>query len=437
MITKGMRIAVIAAFILLLVPLFAGSALAAGGEIDKADTAWVLIATALVFIMTPAVALFYGGMLRRESILSVLGQSIIVIGIVTLIWVVIGYSLAFGPDVNGLIGGFDFVMLRNVGLTPSSVYATSIPQLEYMMFECVFAIITAALILGAVAERMRAKALIIFIIIWSIFIYNPIAHWVWGSGGWIAKVGALDFAGGTVVHIASGVSALAAAMVLGKRYTAGEGRENPHNIPFVVLGGALLWIGWFGFNGGSALAANGVAVNAFVVTQIAAATGAITWGAISWLHLGRPGVLGLITGAIAGLVAITPAAGYVDSTGAIVIGIGAGIFCYLGIIARRKIRVDDALDVWGVHGVGGTWGAIATGIFATTAVNSAGKNGLLFGGTDLIVSQLIAVAAVWAFAFAGTFILLKVLGRFTPLRMSKDEERIGADIIQHGESAYS
>jgi Amt family ammonium transporter len=437
MIGRVARIAIIAAFVLLLIPAIAVPAAAADGNIDKADTAWVLVCTALVFIMTPAVALFYGGMLRKESVLSMLGQSIIVIGIVTVIWVVIGYSLAFGPDANGMIGGLDFVMLRGVGLSPSSVYATSIPQMEFMMFQGVFAIVTVALILGAVAERMRSKALIVFIVIWSILIYNPIAHWVWGSGGWIGKLGALDFAGGTVVHIASGVSALAAAMVLGKRFTASDGNDIPHNIPLVILGGALLWVGWFGFNGGSALAANEVAVNAFVVTQIAAATAAITWGTISWLHLGRPGVLGLITGGIAGLVAITPAAGYVDTTGAIIIGLGAGIFCYLGIIVRRRIRVDDALDVWGIHGVGGTWGAIATGIFATTAVNSAGKNGLLFGGTDLIVSQLIAVAAVWAFAFGATFVLLKAIGKFTELRLNKDEERIGADIIQHGESAYS
>ncbi|MEM2944263.1 MAG: ammonium transporter [Methanomassiliicoccales archaeon] len=410
---------------------------AEGNQVDEADTAWILVSTALVFIMSPGVALFYGGMLRKESVLSILAQCILVIGIVTIVWVVVGYSLAFGQDVSGVIGNLDHVILLGVGLQPSGIYATSIPHLAYMIFQCVFAIITVNLILGAIAERMRLRALIAFVILWTLIVYVPIAHWVWGNGGWIGKLGALDFAGGTVVHIASGVSALAAALVLGKRYTIGHGIEVPHNIPMVVLGGALLWIGWFGFNAGSALAANEIAVNAFVVTQVAAATGAITWGFISWLHMGRPGVLGLITGGVAGLVAITPAAGFVDVAGSIIIGIGAGISCYLGIIARRKIAVDDALDVWGVHGIGGTWGALATGIFATTAVNSAGNDGLISGNTDLFMAQVIAIISVWVYSFVMTFVLMKMIGLFTQIRLTKDEERIGADIIQHGESAYS
>jgi ammonium transporter, Amt family len=405
--------------------------------IDSGDTAWLLISTALVFVMTPAVGMFYGGMLRRQSVLSIMGQTIIILGLVTLIWVIFGFSLAFGAQGTPWLGNADWLMLKGIGGTPLA-YAPTIPGILYMMFQGMFAIVTVALIIGGVAERMKLKMLVVFLAIWTCVVYIPVAHWVWG-GGFLAQLGALDFAGGTVVHITAGVSVFAAAIVLGKRISATNGnQETPHNIPLVVLGGALLWGGWFGFNGGSALTSGALAANAFVVTQIAAATAAVVWGLISWLHLGRSGVLGMISGAIAGLVAITPASGYVDATGAIAIGIGAGIFCYGGILARKRLGFDDALDVWGVHGIGGTWGAIATGLFATVAVNSAGKDGLLYGGgINLLTVQIVAVIMVWTFAFGVTFVVLKIMSRITSIRMSKDEERIGADIIQHGETAYN
>jgi Amt family ammonium transporter len=410
--------------------------------IDTGNTAWVLISTALVFIMTPAVGFFYGGMLGKKSVLSIMGQTIIIIGMVTLIWVIIGFSLAFGGWGQPLIGNFDWVMLNGIGIDPISTAdgsyygSTFIPGILFMMFQGMFAIITVSLIVGGVAERMKLKALIVFLFIWTFAVYLPVAHWVWGNG-WLAQLGALDFAGGTVVHITAGISVLAAVLVLGKRISQNNGNpETPHNIPFVVLGGALLWIGWFGFNGGSALAANGIAANAMVTTMVAAATAAVVWGAVSYFHLGRPGVLGLISGGVAGLVAITPAAGYVDTTGAIFIGIGAGVFCYGGILLKKRFHYDDALDVFGVHGIGGTWGAIATGIFATGTLASTSKGVAYGGGFTLLGAQLIAVAAVWAFAFAVTFVIMIVLKKVMAIRMTKEEERIGADITQHGESAY-
>jgi ammonium transporter, Amt family len=406
--------------------------------VDAGNTAWVLISTALVFIMTPAVGFFYGGMLGKKNVLSILGQCIIVIGMVTLIWVTLGFTLAFSGNGNAIIGNMDWIMLDGVGIEPLVPYdMTGIPGILFMMFQGMFAIITVALIIGGVAERMKLKALVIFLLIWTMLVYIPVAHWVWG-GGWIAQLGALDFAGGTVVHITAGVSVLAAVIILGKRVSLSNGGvEQPHNIPFVVLGGALLWIGWFGFNGGSALAADGIAANAFVVTMVAAATAAIVWGLVSWLHLGRPGVLGMISGAIAGLVAITPACGYVNATGAILIGMGAGVFCYGGILLKKRFNYDDALDVFGVHGVGGTWGAIATGLFATGTLASTSKGLFYGGGLTLLGAQLVAVAVVYAFAFGVTFTTLFVMKRFMTIRVTKEEERIGADIIQHGENAYS
>jgi len=406
--------------------------------VDAGNTAWVLISTALVFIMTPAVGFFYGGMLGKKNVLSVLGQCIIVIGMVTLIWVTLGFTLAFSGNGNAIIGDLDWVMLDGVGIEPLVPYdMTGVPGILFMMFQGMFAIITVALIIGGVAERMKLKALVIFLLIWTMLVYIPVAHWVWG-GGWIAQLGALDFAGGTVVHITAGVSVLAAVVILGKRASLSNGGvEQPHNIPFVVLGGALLWIGWFGFNGGSALAADGIAANAFVVTMVAAATAAIVWGMVNWLHVGRPGVLGMISGAIAGLVAITPACGYVNVTGAILIGLGAGVFCYGGILLKKRFNYDDALDVYGVHGVGGTWGAIATGLFATGTLASTSKGLFYGGGLTLLGAQLVAVVVVYAFAFGVTFATLFVMKRFMAIRVSKEEERIGADIIQHGENAYS
>ncbi len=413
---------------------------------DSGSIAWILISTALVMIMTPAVGFFYGGMLKKNSMLSMLGQTLIILGVVTITWVVVGFSLAFGPDTAGLIGNFDYVLMNGIGVysePPASLVAigaTTVPPLLYMMFQGMFAIITVALIIGGIAERMKLAAVAIFLTIWTVVIYFPVAHWVWG-GGWIFDMGALDFAGGTVVHITAGATVLAATLVIGKRLVKQNNMEDQaHNIPFVVLGGALLWLGWFGFNGGSALASNELAVSAFVVTQIAAATAGVVWGLISYLHLGRTSVLGMITGAVVGMVAITPASGYVDVTGALLIGIIAPFFSYGAIQLRKRLGFDDALDVWGCHGIGGTVGAIAVGFLATSAVNPAVvNNGLLYGGGfELLTKQLIAVGAVWAFVLVVVFVMMKIMVKVWPnWRMTKEEERIGVDIVQHGENAYA
>ncbi len=341
----GSKFALLLALALVALPLLSSPVAAADGDVDSGDTAWLMISTGLVFIMTPAVAFFYGGMLRKSNFLSMLGQSILIIGVVTIIWVVFGYSLTFGADNGGLIGGAEYLMLNGVDISPSSI-APTVPHILFMMYQGMFAIITVALIIGGVAERMKLGSLILFLSIWTAAVYIPVAHWVWG-GGWIYDLGALDFAGGTVVHITAGVSVLAATLVLGKRISQVKGgQEVPHNIPMVVLGGALLWIGWFGFNGGSALASNGLAANALVVTHISAAMAAAVWGLISWLDTGRVSVLGLISGGVAGLVAITPAAGFVNPTGALFIGLGAAVVCYGGILLRKRLGFDDALDVW-------------------------------------------------------------------------------------------
>jgi Amt family ammonium transporter len=413
---------------------------------ELGNIAWILISTALVMIMTPAVGFFYGGMLTKGRMLSMLGQTIIIRGVVTILWVVVGFSLAFGPDTAGLIGNFDYVLMNGIGVysePPASLVAigaTTVPSLLYMMFQGMFAIITVALIIGGIAERMKLAAVAVVLTIWTVVIYLPVAHWVWG-GGWIFQMGALDFAGGTVVHITAGATVLAATLVIGKRLVKlNNGEDQAHNIPFVVLGGALLWLGWFGFNGGSALAANELAVSAFVVTQIAAATAGVVWGLISYFHLGRTSVLGMITGAVVGMVAITPASGYVDVTGALIIGIIAPFFSYGAIQLRKRLGFDDALDVWGCHGVGGTVGAIAVGFLATSAVNPVVvNNGLLYGGGfELLTKQLIAVGAVWAFVLIVVFVMMKILVKVWPnWRMTKEEEKIGVDIVQHGENAYA
>jgi len=422
------------------IPCLAMNVSAADGTstIDSGDTAWMICAAALVFIMTPAVGFFYGGMLRKENFLSILGQTIIITGFVTLIWVLFGYSLAFGTSADdwGLIGNTDYIGLAGVGQDAAPL-AMTIPHLLFMFYQLTFAIITVCLIIGGIAERMKLKAVIAFLALWTCLVYVPVAHWVWG-GGWIYELGALDFAGGTVVHITAGISTLAAVIVLGKRVSAQQGNgDHPHNIPMVVLGAGLLFVGWFGFNGGSALSSGGLAAQALVNTEIAGALAAITWGLVSYFHLGRPGVLGLASGSIAGLVAITPAAGFVDTTGAVIIGLLAGVVCYGGIQLRKKFGYDDALDVFGVHGIGGTFGAIAVGFFATTSVNGAGQDGLFYGGgVDLLINQCIAVAAVWAFAFGVTYLILTIMKKVMPIRMTKDEERVGADIVQHGENAY-
>jgi Amt family ammonium transporter len=405
--------------------------------VDTGNTAWLLISTALVWLMTPGLALFYGGMVRKKNLLATMMMSFAIIAVVSVLWVLYGYSLSFGPDKGGIIGGLDWLGLKNVGQAPSSVYATTVPHLAFMAFEAMFAIITVALITGAVVERMKFSALLIFSALWLTLVYCPVAHWVWGSGGWLARLGALDFAGGTVVHISAGVSALALALVLGPRKGFKE-REpmEPNNIPMVVLGAALLWFGWFGFNAGSALTSGGLASSAFVATNTSAAAAAVTWMMLSWIYR-RPSILGAATGAVVGLVAITPAAGFVSPVMGIPIGVGAGVVCYYAMLLRaKKMGVDESLDVWACHGIGGTWGALATGIFASIAVNPAGANGLIFGNAMQLARQLLAVAVVWGFAFGVTWVLGKIVDVTIGLRVSATEETVGLDISQHGERAY-
>lgn len=410
-------------------------------QISAGDTAWVFASSALVMIMTPGLGLFYAGMVRRKNVLGTILQSFILVGVIGVLWIVYGYSTAFGRDHWGLIGSLDWLGLRGVGMEPAkapfdALYGTTIPQSAHMMFQGMFAIITPALITGAVAERMRFKAFFIFMILWATIVYNPVAHWVWGVGGWLGKLGALDFAGGTVVHICSGFAALCCAMVLGRRKGFGREEFKPHNLTMTLIGTALLWFGWFGFNAGSALAANGLAANAFVVTNTAAAAAAVSWVLIEWLHRGKPTALGAASGAVAGLVAITPASGFVGPMASIAIGGIVSLLCYGAIMLKGRLGYDDSLDVFGVHGVGGTWGAIATGLFASTAINSAGADGLFHGNPILLLKQLLAIVTVGAFSFVMTFILLKITALITPLRVSKDDEDTGLDLSQHGEVGY-
>src|SRR5213594_2387434 len=377
-------------------------------NISAGDTAWLLASAALVMLMTPALGFFYGGLVRRKNVLATIMHSFFILCLISVQWVLWGYTLAFGPDIGGLIGGLDWLTLKGVGQEPGP-YAATVPHQAFMVFQMMFAVITPALITGAFAERKRFKAFVVFTLLWATFVYDPVAHWVWG-GGWLGQLGALDFAGGTVVHITSGVSALVAALVLGRRVGYGRDALEPHDATMTVLGASLLWFGWFGFNAGSAITAGGLAANAFVVTNTAAAMAAITWMTVSWVHKGSPSVLGAAAGAVAGLVAITPASGYVTPMGAVIIGLGAGVFCYTAVIwIKHQMGVDDALDVWGVHGVGGTWGALATGLFATVAVNSGGADGLFYGNPGQVGSQLIAVAASWIWAGTMTFVLLKLV----------------------------
>jgi Amt family ammonium transporter len=404
--------------------------------INGADTAWVLISAALVMLMTPALGLFYGGLVREKNVLSTIMHSFFILALISVQWVLWGYSLSFGPDKGGLIGGLEWVGLNGVGLEPNPDYAATIPHQAFMVYQMMFAIITPALISGAFAERKRFKAFVIFSLLWATLVYAPVAHWVWGVGGWIRNLGALDFAGGTVVHITSGVSALVCAMVLGKRLGYGTEPMQPHNATMTILGTALLWFGWFGFNAGSALASNGLAVSAFVATNTAAAMAALTWMTASWIRHKQPSVLGAAAGAVAGLVGITPAAGFVTPMAALVIGFLAGAGCFIAVELFVRGRVDDALDVFGVHGIGGIIGALATGIFATKAVNPAGNDGLLYGNPGQFVTQLIAVLAVAAYAALVTWVLLKVIDVVVGVRVSQDEEQRGLDKTQHGEVAY-
>lgn len=422
-------------FAALMIIAFPALALAADAPaVDTGDTAFILVSSAMVMLMTPGLAFFYGGMVRRKNVLSTIMQSLILVGVVSVQWVLIGYTMAFGPDIGSLIGGFDFIGFKNVSM--SAIEGFTIPQQLFAAFQMMFAIITTAIISGSIAERMKFPAFLAFTTLWVTIIYAPLAHWVWG-GGWIFQLGALDFAGGTVVHISSGVSGLVAALVLGKRKGYGKDPMVPHNLPFTVLGTALLWFGWFGFNAGSALGANGLAASAFLVTNTSAAAAALSWVIVEWIHRGKPTVLGAASGGVAGLVAITPGAGFVTPLASIVIGLVGGAICYFAVsVLKSKFGYDDSLDAFGCHGIGGTWGAIATGLFATTAVNELGANGLFYGDPSLVVKQLISIVATYAFAGIGTFIILKVVGLFTQLRVTEEEEVTGLDLSLHGEEAY-
>ncbi|MFC1978153.1 ammonium transporter [Chloroflexota bacterium] len=403
---------------------------------NSGDTAWILVSSALVMLMTPGLALFYGGMVRRKNILSTIMMSFVALGVVGILWVLYGYSLSFGTDTLGIIGGFDFIGLRNVGQEPSAIYASTVPHLAFMVFQGMFAIITVALITGAVVERIKFSALMVFFILWLTLVYCPVAHWVWGNDGWLANFGALDFAGGAVVHINAGISALALVALLGRRKGFLEQQMEPNNVPMVAIGAGLLWFGWFGFNAGSSLASDGLAASAFVATNISAAAAAVTWMVISWIHR-RPSLIGIVTGAVAGLVAITPAAGFVPPMAGIPIGIAVSLICYYSLLLMKtKLHVDDSLDVFAVHGMGGIWGALATGIFASLAVNPAGADGLLLGNGLQFMKQLVSVLAVGTFAFTATWLLGKLVDVTIGLRVGQGEETVGLDLSQHGERAY-
>lgn len=404
--------------------------------VDTGDTSWVLISTALVMLMTPGLALFYGGMVRRKNVLGTIMQSFVALGVITIVWVLYGYSLSFGPDIGHVIGNLDWAGLKGVGLEPNPDYSATIPHQAFMIFQMMFAVITPALITGAFAERFKFSTYLVFLVLWATFVYFPLAHWVWGVGGWIRNLGALDFAGGLVVHISSGVSALAAAVIIGKRKGYGAEPMPPHNLTMTFLGAALLWFGWFGFNGGSAVASGSLATSAFVVTHIATAAAALSWMSVEWAHRGKPTALGAVSGAVAGLVAITPASGFVGPMSSIAIGLTAGAICYTAVSLKTKLGYDDSLDAVGVHGIGGTWGAIATGLFASKAINPAGNDGLFFGNPSLLMNQVISVGAAWVYSFVVTLILLKVLDVAMGLRVDEESEFIGLDHSLHGESGY-
>ncbi len=407
---------------------------------NTGDTGWVLTSSALVLLMTiPGLAFFYGGLVRRKNVLSVLMQCLIILCVITLQWVLFGYSLTFGPDTGqGIIGGLDWAGLRNVGGQPNADYAATIPHYAFMIFQCMFAVITPALIIGTFAERIKFSAFLAFTVLWATFVYNPLGHWVWGTGGWLKDLGAMDFAGGIVVHTSSGVSALVLALLIGKRIGIERQHFAPHNLPFTVMGGALLWFGWFGFNAGSALAANDLAALAFVTTTVATSAAGLTWALIEWQQNGAPTALGAVTGAVAGLVAITPACGFVNPMNAIFIGIIVSFLCYIAIAkVKSYFKYDDALDVFGVHGVGGIWGTLATGLFAEKAVNDAGANGLFFGGMQQFFVQCLLVVVTVVFAAAMTWVLFKLVDALIGVRVEKNSEIVGLDLTQHSESAYT
>ena len=413
-------------------PIFAQEAVSA--QIDNGNTAWMLVATALVMLMTPGLALFYGGMVRSKNVLGTVMQSFISLAVATIVWVLWGYSLAFGPDIGLMIGGLDYLGLQGVGMEPGP-YCDTIPHSLFMAFQLMFAVITPALITGAFAERFKFSTYMLFLVIWLTVVYCPLAHWVWG-GGWIGeKLGALDFAGGLVVHISSAAAALAAAIMVGKRKGYKVEPMPPHNLVLTLIGASLLWFGWFGFNAGSALASDGLAANAFIVTHIASATAILGWLLVEWKHKGKPTALGAASGAVAGLVAITPAAGFVGPLAATIIGFIAGMLCYFAVNLKMLLNYDDSLDVVGVHGIGGTWGAIATGLFASATIG--GVNGLFHGNASILGAQFLSVIAAWFFAFVMTIIILKLLDVSLGLRIKNEDETIGLDLSEHGERGYS
>ncbi|HTS33503.1 MAG TPA: ammonium transporter [Thermoplasmata archaeon] len=403
--------------------------------IDSGDVAWVITATALVMLMTPALGFFYGGLVRRKNLVATIVQCLVIFSVISLVWALWGYTMAFGPAWNGIIGGLSNIGLLNVGAAPNPAYSSTIPALLYFAFQLKFAAITPALIIGAFAGRVRLKALLIFIILWTTFVYVPIAMWIWNPGGWLHILGVMDFAGGLVVHTSAGVSAVAAALVIGQGRTFGR-ESRPNNVPYVILGTALLWFGWFGFNAGSALAANAVAVNALVDTNLAAAASGVSWMLVDWTRKGRPSAVGMAVGAVCGLAAVTPASGFVGPGPSIIIGIVAGVLCNYVANWRARTRLDDSLDVFACHGAGGMWGTLATGLFASVAINSAGRNGLFYGNAHQFLVQLVGIAVVAAFAFVGTYVLLRVINVFTPLRVGPTEEDSGLDISEFGEEAY-
>jgi Amt family ammonium transporter len=402
---------------------------------NSGDTAWLLMSTALVMLMTPALGLFYGGMVRKKNLLSTIMFSFAILALISIQWIFYGYSLSFGPDQWGIIGSLKWLGLQGVGPGVNPDYCPTVPHIAFMTFQMMFAVITPALISGAFVERIKFSSFLIFTILWATLVYDPVAHWVWGVGGWLRKLGALDFAGGTVVHITAGFAALAFSFVIKKRKGFSLVNMEPNNIPFTIIGAALLWFGWFGFNGGSAIASNGLAANAFLVTNIAAASCALTWMIINWVYR-KPSALGMATGAVVGLVAITPASGFVSPASAVVIGAVAAFFSSTCINLRNKWKIDESLDVWACHGIGGLWGAIATGIFASKAINPAGADGLIYGNWSQFGVQIIAALTVVAFAFAATFILTKLVDVVWGLNVSETEEQVGLDISQHGEEAY-
>ena len=409
----------------------------AAGKIDTGDTAWILISTALVMLMTPGLAMFYGGMVRSKNVLGTIMHSFIAIALVSVQWVFFGYSLAFGPDVNGLIGNLSWAGLVGVGTAPNADYAATVPHLAFMAYQMMFAVITPALISGAFAERMKFSAYLVFTLAWTTIVYDPVAHWVWGAGGWMKGLGVLDFAGGIVVHATSGFSALAAALYIGKRKGFLQESMPPHDLPLTVFGAGILWFGWFGFNAGSALSAGGLATVAFVTTHLGAVAATLTWTLVEWYHRGKPTMFGAATGAIAGLATITPAAGFVSPMASLAIGAGAGLLCYTALNAKVKFRYDDSLDAFGVHGVGGMLGTVMAGVFASTAINAGGADGLFFGNPRQLAIQAGAVLLIAAYSFAVSMALFKVLDLTMGLRVAKDEEIEGLDITQHGEQGYT